>query len=340
MLTPLTPHLEVVESDKPPCLAEFGTGQSDQGKFGKIIYLYGPSSVGKTSICRVVKEIEPDMIVEGIDAAMDRRYLQIISKIESFKRDLFDRYVVLSKCLEDDDIPTFLQGEKAIFKPLSTSEERKDAKAAGAYVSIIEELFSSAFHREEAQKELFKRVFQLSASGKDVIVDAVECGDLLKYKATYWSSFPVLVALVHCSFAKLAEHKEERNRLALQSGEEQEARFGTYPFLQFTDFLKPQERAEEPFLHSIDRATVTEIYNKHLREELRFRPVPSDTEETLQRRRNSELDILFSRLGLQENFEGNVPLTSREYFDVEVDTGKLTSLQGAQKILRQAVKAQ
>ena len=213
-------------------------------------------------------------------------------------------------------------------------QDHQAAKTAATYVSMIEELFFSAFHRDAAQDNLFKRVLYLSANGKNVVVDAVECRGFLGYKISKSFHCPLLITLVHCSFAKLAKHKEERNKLALANGQEQNTRFGTYPFLQFPDFLKPQENMQEPFMHSVDRATVTKIYDRHLQEELQFRPIPGIVEEEIQGRRAFELGVLFSRLGLEDNLHKKVLLTPREYFDMEIDTEAHTPTQGALKVLQ------
>lgn len=301
---------------------------------GKIIFLYGTSNAGKTSICREVTAINPKIVIDGIDAAMDRHYLKIISRVDSFKKHFFDRYSIISKCVSDEDIPSFFIGQKVKFKPLSTLEERQNAKTAASYVGIIEELFFSAFHRDAAQDNLFERALYFSANGKDVVIDTVECNDFFGYKASKSFHCPLLITLVHCSFAKLAEHKEVRNKLALATGQEQDTRFGTYPFLQFTDFLKPRESMREPHMHSVDRTTVTQIYDRHLKEELQFRPILGIGEEEIQGRRSFELGVLFSRLGLEDNQHGKVQLTPRGYFDIEVDTGTHTPDQGALKVLQ------
>ncbi|MDR3623550.1 MAG: hypothetical protein P4L16_00210 [Chlamydiales bacterium] len=307
-------------------LQQYGTG--------KIIFLYGTSNAGKTSICKEVLAIHSDIVVDGIDAAMDRHYLKIISNIGSFKKYFFDRYLTISRCIDDDDISTFVKGHEVKYKPLSTVEERKNALAAASYVSIIEELFFSATHRDAAQDNLFERALHLSANEKNVVIDAVECNDFFGYKVSRMFHCPLLITLVHCSFVKLAEHKERRNRQALEIDQEHDARFGTYPFLQFTDFLRPRRSGQEAYMHSVNKTTVTQIYDKHLKEECRFRPTPGTGEEDLQGRRNFELGILYSKLGLKEDLQEEVQLTSRGYFDIEIDTGVDTPAQGALKVLQ------
>jgi len=301
---------------------------------GKIIFLYGMSNAGKTSICRAITAINPQIIIDGIDAAMDRHYLKIISNVDSFKQYFSDRYLIISKCVDDKDIPSFLKGLEIEFNPLSTSEERQNAKEAASYVSIIEELFFSAFHRDAAQDNLFENALYLSKNGKNVAIDTVDYKDFFGYKASKSFHCPLLITLIHCSFAKLSEHKDERNKQALATGQEQDTRFGTYPFLQFTDFLKPRESIKEPYMHNVDRETLIQIYDKHLKEELEFRPIPGMREEDIQERRSFELGVLFNRLGLEGDPQEDVQLTPRGVIDMEVDTGVITSAQGASKVLQ------
>ncbi len=328
-----------VESEKNRCLSlrAFNIFIASSALFrqygsGQIIFLYGTSSAGKTSVCREFKAIRPEMVIDGIDAAMDRHYLKIISNVDTFKKHFFERYLILRKSLEEKDIPAFLAGRGVEYKQSCSEEERRNAKDAASYVSIIEDLFFSAFHRDVAQHNLFERAFSLSARGKNVVIDTVDSSDFLSYKVSKFFHCPLLVTLVHCSFVKLSEHKNERRRLEMQTEQKSEKHYGRLSFLQFTDLFKPRTNNDEPSMHSVDKATVTRIYDAHLAEELKFRPVPGIDEEDVQERRAFELDILLSKLGLEKSDDVEVELTPKGYFDLQIDTGRFSPRQCAKKI--------
>lgn len=301
---------------------------------GRIIFLCGCSSVGKTSICNEIKKIDPSIIIDGIDAAMDRHYLNLISDRALFKKHFPDKYKVLERCVEEKEITSFLRGNVVKFKKTCTLNDRKEAVSKCAYIPLIEDLFFDAFHRNVAQENLFERAMALSTAGRDVVIDAVESRDFHLYKVRKVFYCPLLVTLVHCSFEKLAQHKEKRNELALKLKQPQEARYGTFPFLQFTDFFKPRESLTEPQAHVIDKATIVRIYDRHLKEEMTYRPNHQASEEDIRQRRDFELGILFTRLGVEGKSEGKeVELTPLGEFDLCLDTGILSPKQSASKLI-------
>lgn len=226
----------------------------NRDKAGEIIFVYGTSNAGKSSICNTLKDIRPDWGFENADDIFEDTLRHVLQKEHP------EYLKAIKKAIKEENIftsSTFLRGVYS-FKADSTEQERQEAIRVIKKLQQEHPLLKISVAWENAERELFKRGFAQAAQGKTVVLDSV-CPELLfKYQKENNLSIPIRLVCVVCPFLKLAKRLVKRNLDAEKGGDLKEARYGFFPLANWTKLYKPQESANETVVDCVDEQSVRE----------------------------------------------------------------------------------
>lgn len=221
---------------------------------GEIIFVYGTSNAGKSSICSALKQVKPDWVFENADDIFEDTLRYVLQEEHP------EYYEIIKKAINEGNIftsSTFLRGVYS-FKTNSTRQEQMEAVQVIKKIQQEHPLLKISKAWENAELELFRRGFAQAAKGKTVVLDSVCPELLLKYKKENNLSSPVRLVCVVCPFLKLAKRLIQRNLDAENKGDLKEARYGFFPLANWTKLYTTQTSANEVVVDCVDKQAVVE----------------------------------------------------------------------------------
>ena len=244
-----------LQAQELPLLNEKSTKHT--AKVGEIIFVYGTSTAGKSSICNALKKIKPDWVFENADDIFEDT-LRFVLKVENPKY-----FEIINKAIDEQNIftsSTFLRGVYS-FKKSSTPEQQQEAIRLIRKLQQTHPLLKIDTAWEQAELTLFRRGCELSKQGKTVVLDSVCPELLLKFKAEQHFSNPIRLVCVVCPFLKLADRLLNRNLNAEQTGDLKEARYGFFPLTNWKKLYKSQTSSSETVVDRLDSNAVLQALN-------------------------------------------------------------------------------
>jgi hypothetical protein len=302
-------------------------------QMGEIIFIYGTSTAGKSSICNALKKIRPDWVFENADDIFEDT-LKFILKVENPKY-----FEVINKAIDEKNIftsSTFLRGVY-LFKKSSTPEQQQEAVRLIKKLQQTHPLLKIDIAWEQAELTLFRRGFEFSKRGKTVVLDSVCPELLLRYKAQQQLLNPIRFICVVCPFSKLAERLLNRNISAEQTGELKEARYGFFPLTNWKKLYKPQTSPSEVVVDKIDSHAVLQALNA-VKEFVEKRKGPQNTD--LKREDDACVENpsqFLKELGFSST-RPTISFVPRFSFDQLIITSELTPEEAANKIASAKIK--
>lgn len=300
---------------------------------GEIIFVYGTSTAGKSSICNALKKIRPDWVFENADDIFEDT-LRFILKVENPKY-----FEIINKAIDEKNIftsSTFLRGVY-LFKKSSTPEQQQEAVRLIKKLQQNHPLLKIDTAWEQAELTLFRRGFEFSKQGKTVVLDSVCPELLLKYKEQHQLSNPIRLVCVVCPFSKLAERLLNRNISAEQTGDLKEARYGFFPLANWKKLYKPQTSPSEVVVDRIDSNTVLQAANT-VKEFIEKRKNPQNTD--LKRDDDACVENpsqFLEELGFSPT-KSTISFVPRFPFDQLIITSKQTPVEAANAIASGKIK--
>jgi dephospho-CoA kinase len=234
-------------------LEKFGTG--------RIIFLYGTSSSGKSSICKGIKKLAPHYLIDSLDKAHDRDLVNVLRNF--FPKELED----IQKAIAIHNIATAIffdkNEEEFHFLKESSIELRIRAKEACLRIREQQGKVTEKLNPKRAVEDMFESAFRNSKKGKTVIIDSPDFKHFILYKESVLFNCPLFLGLVYCPFSVLSQRIDQRNKVAMNKKKFLQARYGIFPFLQFADLYEAIPSTNNITLGRLYREEVKYVIEKH-----------------------------------------------------------------------------
>lgn len=207
---------------------------------GRVVFLYGTSTAGKSSIVNFfknnVKATSHHLVVTGTDIVWGLHIFDLFVKYSFKKSQILRSYFTIEEIFDCIWNPLFAA---KLINAKSISTEKKN--------EITNILHEFRFIQKDLLKDLVssKRPFFCASSflfalslGKTVIVDtAADVGDLEEFHQTmamWLVHCRIDTVMVYCSPKKLIERLYARNAAALNSASINQSRPGAFPLIQYS----------------------------------------------------------------------------------------------------------
>ncbi|MCX7342994.1 MAG: AAA family ATPase, partial [Proteobacteria bacterium] len=295
-------------------------------KSGEIIFVYGTSNAGKSSICKSLKEVKPDWVFENADDIFEDTLRYVLQEEHP------EYFEIIKKAINEKNIftsSTFLRGVYS-FKASSTKQEQMEAIQVIKKIQQEHPLLKISKAWENAELELFRRGFEQAAKGKTVVLDSVCPELLLKYKKENNLAIPVRLVCVVCPFLKLAKRLIQRNLDAENKDDLKEARYGFFPLANWTKLYTAQTSANEVVVDCVDKQAVVEAI-KTVKEFVSKRKDPNLSLKREDDASVEDIDGFIRTMGFSET-TSKVSFVPRFSFDQLIITDRQTPLSSAKEI--------
>jgi hypothetical protein len=292
---------------------------------GDIVVLVGTSTAGKSSIIRGLRKLEPDRLEDGGDIRCDHEWAKGLAK--AFPRE----FKIAAQALNFAEIVHAVhcgsrQWKKGVPKQIKEAAE----EAIQTIKKALDEAQSSKEEAvdlppfEEVIHNMYDTAISASLQGRKIIFDLLHAEEFAQHMLMRNFHAPMRVVLTYCPFSTLSARMEKRNRDAVESGDLENQRVGTFPLMQFGQLYTQVENGEIP-LETVTRSQVIKIFDENfdLRTEqakLKGDPLPSD--EEIQEDKEQQRQDLLKMLGFKNMSVSKVDIgpKHRRLYDMIVDT--------------------
>lgn len=304
---------------------------SEMKEKGKIIVVYGGSSVGKTTIIKALKEKLGD---QAIYDAVDEVFFRVT--LPNFKTTEPILYQDLSKVMKDEDIATAIFTKRYKFKENVTDQEKEAAKKRLDAYTADWMAIRAKLSIDKEEKAIFERAISEAEKGKTFVLELTDLdafhGALPKKEHPLFNQvFQVKYYFLYLPVRSLSKRLNERNQKAFQDGNPREERIGSYPFNQLAALVRPKKTEDKISLGKVSKTDLIEFFNVHHDIEMREFPLEGATEAQLKDKKKTLLNQLLKDFYL-ENVE-TVEITPKHNVDLAIHMEKVTTEEAANLIL-------
>lgn len=268
---------------------------------GHIIYTYGTSTSGKTSLTRELSKLLPGYTVVSTKDLNEKYMAKLIKKAcpneYEFVKSHIDISALLLYIYGDEQIVTSTNNSVELWENLYKIKSKKND-------------IESIYNPDEQRDYVYSKVFKL-AEKSNIIFDNIYVNKFLDYKTHHTIQCDLHMLLVFCPPSLLLERVMKRNELALLS-DKTNRRYPITPFRNFIDM----------FTNTDDEDIVAEIKREDLMSSLRTAydmSIEMQDDDPLSHCSWEEVDKK-----IQITFGNNsiLNLKSKYHFDSFVDTSK------------------
>jgi len=303
---------------------------------GSVTVLVGTSTAGKSSIIQALKNIEPDMIEDGIDISYTKRELKF------FKENYPKEFTSLEKVMDSPTISTAVFTKERHWKEPVSDAEKTNAEQILKSLSekwslpcneaILDALF------ENVEPQMFDEALELSRQGRSIIFDVLSVDSFARHALMRNFNGPQLnVALVYCPFHTLSSRMEKRNQEAQQDGNLSNQRIGAFPLLQFSEIYTQKEHNQST-LETITREQATKAFNENFDKRIVFTRNENQElrpDNVIQKAKEEELQFLLTNLGFTDTVDKvEIAPKNQHLYNLLINSGKMKAEDSA-KILQQ-----
>lgn len=280
---------------------------------GEVIFLYGISSAGKTSICNELKRICSEWSFESLDKSIDSHLVTLLHRL--FPREC---RLIAGAFANDDIVSVIFEGKGHFRKSISILMQKKATEAC-LYIKKQGALIDGSLCIGKVKQEMYERAFLKSQMGQPVVIDTTGFQEFITYKEQYLFNCPIRYILVHCPFSIISERMARRNREAELKNDTPNMRYGTHPFFQFAKLYKVSTKTTESVIERVSRKIVIKSFDFNFDEDTRKFPPEASTLE-IEVKRITDKRNLLEKLGFCDSNVKFVHLTPRFYYDFILDT--------------------
>ena len=249
-----------------------------------------------------------------------------------------DEMEIFEKTINDSsDIPFVLSGE-IHWKEGVSIEDKALAEAA---IKRIQEKNASLTPEERNERfapyqtlelEMLNDAFEASRRGENVILDVLDIDTLAQEMLRTNFNGPLRPVLTYCPFHVLSDRMEKRNKEAIESGNLDNQRIGTFPLQQFSEIYTKKIEGQVAF-ESLNRnqvkKTFEENFNKRVEAD-RANGLKIPSENEIKKNKRELLAELLEKLGFEDGID-RVQVAPRDqhlYREI-IDSSKLLPGQSA-----------
>jgi hypothetical protein len=313
-------------------------GIKEKKEMGDVIVLVGHSSGGKSTIINAIKEFEPKRGEEGSDLTGANYIYEFMEKNHEkhgvSNDDWEHLHSVLIPRKDNWHIHEAVSKEEGTnaeeygFKPnTSIVDQTRAIKTAAALRGPVNEFV--AISCKDIDDIVMNKVLEQAKLGQDTVFDILDVDKVASHPLS--KEVRVKSVLVYCPFHTLSERVAGRNRKAIESGNLQEVRAGTFPLAQFAELFGPRQLSnrDEDVIDTVTRQTVEEDFDSNYDagiEDMRRRNPEEAKRMTLdgsfERDRVRGKKELLTSLGFTELDppHKSIELVPRKKYDVRIDS--------------------
>lgn len=301
---------------------------------GTVTVLAGTSTAGKSSIIQALRQLEPDVIENGIDIAYMKK------EVDFFKTNHPEETAILEKFLDPSTINLAVWNKERHWKePISDAEKTEAEKI----LKSLSEKYPSpsdadgAFF-ENVEPQMFDEAFELSRQGRSVIFDVIDIDSFARHALMRNFNGPQLnVALVYCPFHTLSSRMEKRNQEAKRDGNLSNQRIGVFPLMQFGS-IYTQKEVNQSTLETITREQATNVFNENFDKYTAFarkENQESRPDHVIQKEKEEVLQILLTNLGFTDTVDKvEIAPKNQDLYNLLINSGSMKAEDSA-KILQE-----
>jgi hypothetical protein len=265
--------------------------------YGKIIYVYGSSTSGKSTFTKNLNSFLPNCTL------VSTKEMKIVYAGILIERMCGPEYQYVSKYFDIYNLLCYLDGMK--YKILIPPLNQEKLISALKMISSKFELIKQSYNPTEFQQLMYGHIFSLSKENKNVIVDDININDFISYKEIKQLCAPITFVLLYCPLDRLLPRVMERNQIA-KKNDETDVRSTYRPFETFFNLYKQVNN--RPFIEEIPNDNLLHILFQAI-------PVAEDMEMNAWRKITHIISSYASD-------ESSVKLQARYLYDILLDTGK------------------
>ena len=257
-------HINLLELFQPAL--QFNIKQKDanreysinETKTGRIIFLLGTSTAGKSSIADYLKNKAQLKNRELVIVSSDS--VGILQMLYSYLRYAPSKLNFLHHYLTNEEIFSIVMNPEppatTVNKMNITAEEKTDIQAILDELRMNEAIIKQKFY-SRSQSPYFYSLPILSTllTGKTIIADAIYPDEFLQSMASTLLSYNMDTVIVYCPPKQLMERLYKRNEAAFELKHFNSSRLGTFPLEQYTQLYEPTVIATQ----AIDNLTLADI---------------------------------------------------------------------------------
>ena len=284
---------------------------------GKIVVVYGPSSVGKTTVLNLLQKKFNTSIFDSIDATYLKAMVPNLKKINP------EAYKTLSSVMTDDQIATSLFTRRYQFKGGSNQQEVQNAVNLLNDLTKDWDVLVDTLNLKKAESDMFKLAIEKATHGEAFFL---EITDYESFKQTMGQVMaaqpdtpPVTVKsyFLYMSPKTLSQRILLRSQKAMDDKNPLDERFGTFMFNQLAALVKPKTSTDQFSLGTFDRQELLAIFQKHFDLGLKHFPIPTDVDPNAAKNmEKKEKQQLLNDFGLTN--QEKVELTPKYPYDLVV----------------------
>ena len=209
---------------------------------GRLIFLYGTSTSGKSSIADYIKTKakanDIDLIVTGGDVAWDIQTLyRYFSYCPSDANLLLHYFTVdeIGDCIESPVLADKLIAEKSIIYHEAQAIQSAICRFRAKNSKLLQLFLEYSRYPNFCVREFLDAL----SSGKTVIADTVDIGKFIQVMEKQLLCCRIDVVVVYCPLSQLIKRLCHRNEEALKSSSLNNARPGTFFLEQYAQMYEP-----------------------------------------------------------------------------------------------------
>jgi hypothetical protein len=243
-----------------------------------IIFLYGTSTSGKTTICKVLKNLISDLKIDGTDSAYERleghNFEKILKYFNENKnqfpdiKDLHATFTVDEICngilgkqvdINNRKVALTLDWDKSMFECMLEETFGSEFLIEKKAITTLRVIAKSYFNQLSmtAYENMCLLAISNSLQGVPTILDIVPHPgrssqyriDLFQEKLIQQNLISSLhIALIHCSINQLSSRMVERNRQAIINDDLESIRDESFPFRQYAQLFGTVNNSKNKYI--------------------------------------------------------------------------------------------
>ena len=313
----LTKNRPNIDSEKEYSLTNHLKAEARFHKFthGEVIYVYGTSTVGKSTFTKVLSKFLGHTLVSTRD--LKAQYMtKIITEIFP------EEYSYVSKFISSDIILAYLSNSiNTVPEELLKNKNSSEAIKKLEIIKHNDKLIMKRYHPIEQLHYIFDHLFILSGKNINVIFDNLDVLDFLQYISLNNIHCPLHLLLMYCPPDVLLERVIKRNELAMQR-DVMDKRSLMRPLEGFLDIYT--HATNKNFMAEVKQDNLIKIFNRAYnksREQNDSHPLSRSSWQDVKK-------ILMANFGASPT----IKLQSKYPYDVVLNTSKETSEELASRI--------
>lgn len=300
---------------------------------------------GKTTIINAVMKLDPNQSELGIDITPPRViYEYLEAKHTEFgvsKEDWQHLHDVLISREENYHIHDAIDEGQFQFHPEVTELDKTRAKNTAE--KLREPCKKYIETMPHSSLLVMDKAHELAGRGKDVVMDTVNIDKLANHSLE--KDGPVTKVLVYCTVTTLSIRLKQRTREALESGNPENVRAGTFPLHQYLEVFGPRKKEdkEDDVIDTVSRQIVEQVIDEQFEagiQDLKRRDPQEYSKKiadgSFAKDKKKDKAILLEAFGFTslDPMHKTVQLTPRLQWTMRVDTSNFPSTEEtAKKIL-------